>query len=42
LFSGVDRRAEREKQLRNHPAVKVLEQRGGQVTSIDLVDDDTE
>jgi DNA polymerase-3 subunit gamma/tau len=40
LFSRVDRKQQREQELLNHPAVKALEQRGGQVTHIDLVEDD--
>ena len=36
LFSRSDRRDQREQELRNHPVVKALEQRGGQVTRIEL------
>jgi hypothetical protein len=42
LFTRVDRRAQREQELLNHPAVKALEQRGGHVTRVDLADDETE
>jgi hypothetical protein len=42
LFTRVDLRAQREQELLNHPAVKALEQRGGHVTRVDLVDDESE
>jgi hypothetical protein len=42
LFSGVDRRAQREQELLNHPAVKALEQRGGHVTRVDLTEAESE
>lgn len=42
LFTRVDRRAQREQELLNHPAVKALEQRGGHVTRVDLADDEPE
>jgi DNA polymerase III subunit gamma/tau len=41
LFSRMDRKTQREQELLNHPAVKALEQRGGQVTRVDLVDDES-
>ncbi len=40
LFSETDRQNERERALREHPAVKALEQRGGQITHIELNEDD--
>ena len=41
LFSRMDRRKQREQELLNHPAVKALEQRGGQVTRVDLAEDES-
>jgi DNA polymerase III subunit gamma/tau len=40
LFAAADRQEERERALREHPAVKALEQRGGRVTRIELNEDD--
>lgn len=40
LFAAAERQEERERALREHPAVKALEQRGGQVTRIELNEDE--
>ncbi len=40
LFSEADRKEQRAQELRSHPAVKALEQRGGQVTKIELSEDE--
>ncbi len=40
LFSAADRQEQRAQELRSHPAVKALEQRGGQVTRVELSEDE--